>query len=381
MQIAIDIRCLMNKNYSGVAEYTYNLLKNLFAIDRENKYKLFYNSRRDLSANLPKFDYPNVQYLGFGYSNKIFNFGLKFFKYPKLDELIGGADIFFIPNLNFFVSSKKCKKIITVHDLSFKLYPQFFSAKRRLWHKLINAKKLISDCDKVIADSENTKNDLINLYQISAKKIKVIYLGVDKEMYKKINANDTKLIEIKQKYALPKSFILFLGTIEPRKNIEGIIEAFNLAKLRYSGLKELNLVIAGELGWKNKRVFKTVNNSRCKDQIKFIGYAPREDKSYLYNLAQAFVFPSFYEGFGLPALEAQASGLPVIASANSSLVEVLQESALLVKPDNLSELAQAINEVAKNSFLREELIKKGQKNAARFSWQKCAQETLNYLIT
>jgi glycosyltransferase involved in cell wall biosynthesis len=320
-----------------------------------------------------------VQYLGFNYSNKLLNFGLKFLKYPNLDELIGGADIFFIPNLNFFASTKKCKKIITIHDLSFQLYPHFFSLKRILWHKFIGAKKTISSCDKIIADSQNTKNDLINLFKIEPERIKVISLGVDKEIYKKINSADPKIMEVKNTYALPENFILFLGTIEPRKNIEGLIEAFSLAKAKYSGLKDLYLVIAGEVGWKHKNVFKTAALSQFKDQIKFIGYIPQDDKPALYNLAQTFIFPSFYEGFGLPALEAQACGTPVISASDSSLIEILSDSGFFISPDNISEMALAMNQLISNQNLRQKLIMAGNKNCQHFSWKKCAQETLDYI--
>ncbi|MBN1325622.1 glycosyltransferase family 4 protein [Candidatus Falkowbacteria bacterium] len=380
MQIAIDIRCLMNKNYSGVSQYTYYLLKNLFELDKKNKYKLFYNSSKNVTANLPQFNHDNIQRFGFKFSNKILNFCLKFLKYPMLDKLMGGADIFFIPNINFFSASTKCKKILTIHDLSFELYPHFFSLKRRLWHKFINARKIVDNCDKIIADSENSKNDLIKLYGVESKKIKVIHLGVDQDIFKIIQANDEKLKEIKKKYGLPENFLLVLSTIEPRKNIEGIIEAFNIIKEGNSELKDMQLVIVGEIGWKSKRVFTFADNAQFKDQIKFIGYVDNKDKVYLYNLAKILLFPSFYEGFGLPILEAQACGLPVIAGLNSSLAEITNGSAFLAKPDNLTEITTGIKKILKDTQYRQNLIKKGRQNIQRFSWQKCAQETLDYIL-
>jgi len=380
MQIAIDIRCLMNKNYSGVSQYTYNLLKNLFELDKKNKYKLFYNSSQNVAANLPAFDFDNVQRFGFKFSNKILNFCLKYLKYPKLDNLLGGADIFFIPNINFFSASSKCKKIITVHDLSFELYPHFFSLKRRLWHKFINSKKLIADCEKIIADSENTKNDLIKLYNIAPEKIKVIYLGVDRTIFKKIQIDGGGIAEIRKKYALPENFLLVLSTIEPRKNIESIIEAFTQSKAGNSALKNLHLVIVGEIGWKSKKVLEYVNKSQYKDQIKFIGYIDNKDKVYLYNLAKILLFPSFYEGFGLPIIEAQACGLPVIAGLNSSLAEIAGNSAFLAKSDNLTEISNGIKKILGNPDFAENLIDRGFKNAQYFTWEKCAQETLDYIL-
>jgi len=379
MNITIDIRCLMNQNYSGVGEYTYNLLANLFKIDQRDQYQLFYNAQADVAANLPRFNYPNVKFFGFKYPNKLFNFSLKFFKYPKIDDLIKNTDIFFAPNLSFFALTNSSKKIITVHDLSFELYPSFFSLKRQFWHKVINPQKLMSAFDKIIAVSQNTKNDLINYYEIQTNKIKVVYSGIDHELFQPRDKNLPEFAQIKAKYQLPEKFILFLGTLEPRKNITGIIEAFNLLKNNFSEFADLNLVIAGEKGWGYKKIFDLAQRSPFTKQIFYLDYINRQDKPFLYNLAELFIFPSFYEGFGFPALEAQACGLPVIASSNSSFPEILGGSAFLVKPDQLEEIALAINQILTNSTLKQNLINKGLENVKRFSWQTCAQETLKYL--
>lgn len=378
MKIGIDIRCLMQPNYSGVAEYTYNLLTNLFKIDKDNQYLLFYNSSQDVSGNLPNFSGANIKTIGFNYSNKLLNLGLKFFKYPKIDQLLNQVDIFFMPNLNFIALTKQCKKVITVHDLSFKLFPAFLSKKRRLWHAFINPKKLIASSDKIIAVSANTKNDLINYYKIPEHKIKVIYSGLDHDLYRVIAKNDPQLAVIKKKYQLPDSFLLFLGTLEPRKNIIGLIEAFNLFKAQPSEFANMHLVIAGERGWNYQQIFTLAENSPFTKQIFYLDYIKRQDKPYIYNLASLFLFPSFYEGFGFPVLEAQACGLPVIASTNSSFPEILNESACLIKPDHLEEISQTILQIESDPQLKQDLINKGLANVKRFSWPTCAQETLRY---
>ena len=381
MKIGIDIRCLMQPNYSGVAEYTHNLLTHLFNIDKKNQYFLFYNSAKDISQNLPNFSGPNIKMVGYNYPNKLLNLGMRILGYPKIDKLLNQVDVFFLPNLNFIALSKNCQSVITCHDLSYKLFPQFSSVKRRLWHQLIAPKTTLKNCTKIIAVSQNTKNDLINHYQIEPEKIKVIYSGIDQGFYKQIEKTDPHLKRIQAKYKLQQPFILFLGTLEPRKNIEGIIEAFDLAKNINSNLAELNLVIAGERGWNYKHIFSLIQKSNHKEQIKFIDYVPKQDKPYLYNLAELLIFPSFYEGFGLPALEAQACGLPVIASANSSFPEILGDSACLIKPDHLEEIAEAISQILSNTELKNKLIAQGLENVKRFSWQTCAQETLDYLIS
>ncbi|MCX6745581.1 MAG: glycosyltransferase family 1 protein [Candidatus Parcubacteria bacterium] len=371
----------MQPNYSGVAEYTHNLLTHLFKIDKNNQYVLFYNSAQNISQNLPNFSGPNIKMAGFNYPNKLLNLGMRIFRYPKIDKLLNQVDIFFMPNLNFIALSKTCQPVITSHDLSYKLFPQFFSAKRRLWHQLIAPKTTLKNCAKIIAVSQNTKNDLINHYKIEPEKIKVIYSGLDQQFYHQIKKTDPHLKRIRDKYQLQQPFILFLGTLEPRKNIEGLIEAFEMAKHKNSKLDELNLVIAGERGWNYQHVFSLVFKSRYQDQIKFIGYIPRQDKPYLYNLAELLIFPSFYEGFGLPALEAQACGLPVIASANSSFPEILGQSACLIKPDHLEEISEAIQQILSTTELKNKLIALGLENVKRFSWHKTAQETLSYLTS
>ncbi|MFC1598714.1 glycosyltransferase family 4 protein, partial [Patescibacteria group bacterium] len=167
-------------------------------------------------------------------------------------------------------------------------------------------------------------------------------------------------------------------TIEPRKNIASIIESFNILK-KQKKYQNLELVIAGAKGWKYENVFSLASDSSYQKQIHFIGYVPRKDKTYIYNLAQIFLFPSYYEGFGLPVLEAQACGLPVICGLNSSLPEITQGSALYVNPYNLTELIKTIKILLNSPKLSNELIKKGLKNSQKYTWQKTAGQTLDLL--
>ncbi len=363
MRIGIDIRCLMNDRYSGVSWYAYNLLKNLFESDRDNRYVLFYNSSKRVV--LPEFNYDNVKYSGYRYPNKLLNLSLNFFSYPRIDKLIGGVDLFFVPNLHFIAWSDKCKRILTVHDLSFLRFPEFFTAKMRLWHKLIIKKNILGQADLIIADSLSTKNDLRELLNLPEEKIKVVYLGVDQRYFVPVAAQ--QLAAIREKYSLPDKFILSLGTLEPRKNLAGIIAAYEPLAL------EAELVIAGGRGWKNK-----LNNDVSPDhkKIRFIGYVAEEDKPALYQMASVLVYPSFYEGFGLPLLEAMASGCPVIAGSNSSQVEVVGNAGLLVDPSSISEIKNAIIAILENPDWRNQLAENGKKQAAKFSWIRTARETL-----
>jgi len=369
MKIGIDIRPLMEKEYSGVSEYTLNLVKAILAQDRENEYKLFYNSGRDISGRMPEFKNENAEIASTHYPNKIFNYLLqKTLRYPEIDKMLG-VDIFWLPNPNFISLSRKAKKILTIHDLSWLRCPNFFSLRRNLWHYIINIKKLIRESDKIIAVSENTKNDIMDLTGVSGSKVEVIYSGIDEEL-RVIGKNDQSLKEVKKKYNLADKFILFLGTQEPRKNIVGLIKAYNEFRKNSAGGKEVELVIAGGKGWKERRTVNEWKKSKYQEDIKFLNYIPRQDKVYLYNLASVFVYPSFYEGFGFPPLEAMACGLPTITAFSSSLPEVAGEVSLLVDPYKTGEIAQAIERVLSDDNLKNDLIERGREKASEFSWQK-----------
>jgi len=311
MKIGIDIRCLMEPQYSGISEYTYNLIKHLLAIDQENQYFLFANSRKQ--KKMPEFKQENVFPKIFRYPNKIFNLSIKFLNIAKIDKLIGGVDVFLTPSFLFTNLSKDCRKILIIHDLSFELYPEFFTFKKRLWHKLISPKKLCQSNDIIIAISENTKNDIEKIYNINPEKIKIIYPGINEMFFQPVSEQEKQ--KTKDKYNLSDDYIFYLGNLEPRKNVETLISAFQGLKN-----KEVKLVIAGGQAWKYKKIYRLWQKSPAKERIKFLGYVDAADKPALYSMAKIFVYPSIYEGFGLPPLEAMACGTPVISSFNSSLI-------------------------------------------------------------
>ena len=180
-----------------------------------------------------------------------------------------------------------------------------------------------------------------------------------------------------QKYNLPKKFILHLGTVEPRKNIENIIKAFELFLEKNPGAGDYKLVIAGGSGWKNKNIFKTWKNSLQKNNIKFIGYIDKNDKKYLYNLASLLIFSSYYEGFGFPPLEALACGCPVITASNSSLSEIVGDYSTLINPYDISSIAKTIEQHCLNKIDNNIFLKKFANIKEKYSWDKCAQKYLD----
>ena len=384
-RICIDVRCLMEGRRTGVEEYTLGLLLALFEHDRSNEYLLFSNCWKE-----PRFDfgifekYVNVKLVKTGIPNKLLNLSFWYFGWPKIDRMVGGADVVFFPNIIFGSVSRGVKVVTTIHDLSFERYPEYFSLKRRFWHIFINPKKLCQKSDALIAVSDSTGDDLAEKYQINKKKISSILSGAADEI-RPADRNDTRLLEVKEKYGLPFKFILYLGTLEPRKNIVGIIKAYNQLQAAAeqnndSTILGYKLVVAGASGWLGDRFLHEWNKSKYKDKIILPGFINDEDKTYVYSMASLFVYPSFFEGFGFPPLEAMKCGVPIIASNNSSLPEICQDVAILVDPDKSEEICQAMREILTQRELREKCIAAGLKRAALFSWKKSAKEVLKLLI-
>lgn len=384
MNIGIDIRPLMSPTRSGVGEYTHELIDALLKIDTKNQYFLFYNSHKNTSQHIPVWNQPNVHYVHKKWPNKLFNIATKFFGIPRIDNIIkkntkdqlfGGLDYFFSPNFGFSALTKKTKHILTVHDLSFEFFPKFFSFKQKLWHWAVNPKRQCQKAGIILTPSENTKRDIIVKYQVSAQKIKVIYLGVTSRPASNLEQLETQKLNAIKKYNLPHNYLLFLGTAEPRKNIAGLIEAFEKACRNTPH----SLVIAGYKGWKDKKIYQKYLSSPLKEKIKFIGPVEATDKPALYAASALFIYPSFYEGFGFPVAEAMACGTPIITSNRSSLPEISDNSTYLINPNRPSELADAITKMLNEKTLREHFKNLGLEQSKKFNWEKSAQEFLSIL--
>jgi len=372
MTIGVDIRVLARGARTGVEEYTINLLSHLLPLEPKINYRFFYNAYQKAKLNYPWLSLPNGELKDFRIPNRLFFISSRYFNQPKIDKLLKGVDVYFNPH--FFIASLSpgCKKIITFHDLSFEHCPYFFSWRKRTWQRfLMNAQREAQQADKIIAVSQSTKDDLVNLYGIAPQKIKVVYSGVGEQF----KAQSAKRKIIKNRYNLPDEFILYFGTIEPRKNLVGLIKAFELLR----GKHKIKLVIAGARGWLYQDILQAAQESKYSQDIIFTGFIEEADKPALYNLAQLFVYPSFFEGFGFPPLEAMACGLPTVVSHASSLPEVVGQGALMVDPYNIDELAWAMETALTDKDLREHLAKKGISRAKKFSWSKCARETLKII--
>ncbi|WKZ24654.1 MAG: glycosyltransferase family 1 protein [Patescibacteria group bacterium] len=381
MNILLDLRPLTDKYYSGVAEFNLQLVRHLLILDQANNYQGLYTSFHDLSHHLPSFSQP-LKITRLPWPNKVLNGLWWVFNRPFLDKLLPlydrqspvSFDLLYLPHFNFSASSKSLPKVITVHDVSFLRFSEFFNFKKNLWHKFLRVKKILMSCQKVVAVSEQTRLDLLELCGLPPEKVVTVYSGVD-ETYHPMDKEDKKIVAVRERYGLKAPFILSLGTLEPRKNLLCLIAAFEQIKKR-GVFSNGQLVLAGGRGWKWRPIIKAAQASPYHKDIVFLDYVDRADKPALYNAAQLFVYPSFYEGFGFPPLEAMACGLPTIASAVSSLPEILGQAAILINPDNSSELAEAISLVLTDDDLKNDLSQKGIKQAALFTWQKTAEAYL-----
>ncbi|KKU52514.1 MAG: mannosyltransferase B-like protein [Candidatus Moranbacteria bacterium GW2011_GWE1_49_15] len=378
MKIGIDVRCLIDGKRTGVEEYTIGLLSNLFETDDRNRYVLFLNSFRDPKGELAALaKYKNVSVRRFRIPNKLLNLSFWYLGWPHVDKMLGGVDLFFMPNINFVGLSKKARLVLTMHDISFEHMPEMLSLKRRLWHSFVNPRKLCRRADRIIAVSDSTKNDIVSHYGIAESKVRRIYSGVSEE-FTQLDRNDASLVEIKEKYKLPFKFIFFLGTVEPRKNIASLVKAFDHLK-DLPGMEKLKLVVAGSRGWKFEKTISAMKQAKHTKDIIFISSLPNKDKNAIYNLASVFAYPSFLEGFGFPVLEAMKCGIPVIASNTSSMPEVVGNEGILIDPEKPDELFTALRSILTDKNLHGHFKERGWRRTVIFSWKSTAREFLNLL--
>lgn len=385
MRIGIDCRTILNPEKgegAGIGHYTYQLVRHLLKIDKKNTYFLFFD-RLVQRKRLTKFKQKNVLIRFFP-----FNQYKKLIPPDYMRFLVNAAisreelDIFHAPNL-VMPNIYKGPSVVTVHDLSFYKFPETIiplQETRRL-KKIIPG--ILKEADKVIAVSKATAKDLEEIFSLSRKKIKVIYHGLDQRFFKK--RGQREINKIKKKYRISKDYLLFLGTFGPRKNIIRLIEAYERFRngLVHSPIRrkkdffsKYQLILAGAEGEASGKIKEKILKSRYKKDIILPGYVAADDLGRLFSGADLFIFPSLYEGFGLPIVEGMAKRVPVITSNVSSMPEVSQGAALLIDPYNVAQMAQAIYDVLTDKKLNKKLKDKGFKRAKSFKWGKCAKETL-----
>lgn len=388
MNLIIDIRCLTQKQRTGVGEYCYEFLDALFEADTKNQYFLFYNSFKDVSGVVPKWTQENVHYIVTRWPSKFLN-ALIWLRVIKLDLLIQKRiekkqknivtikqynnitiDYFFAPNINFINLSKNIKLILTIHDLSFEFFRECFSWKRRIWHRLVQSKKLCMRAQHILTPSKHTRQDVMMEYGIHGDKVTCIYPGLASLFVNHDHTTTVDTKHVQQKYDLPDQYILYLGTLEPRKNVDLILDAYERLNARD---RYVPLVIAGGRGWKYREIIARIDHMA---NVYYIGYVNTQDKIALYDMARVFVFPSLYEGFGFPVLEAMSRGVPVITTNRASLPEVVENRVYMLSSHDVMALSQGIHRVLNSSELCVIMRNNAKKRSTLFRWDRAVDEFL-----
>jgi glycosyltransferase involved in cell wall biosynthesis len=260
-----------------------------------------------------------------------------------------------------------CPSVVTIHDLSFLRYPHLFRPLNRFYLTVLT-RASVRQARRVIAVSAHAAEETVRLLGIAREKIDVVYHGVDPDFHPR---PEETVAEFRARRGLPDRFILFVGTLEPRKNLIRLVEAFS--RLGHSGLK---LVLAGGRGWYYEAIFDRVEQLGMLDDVIFPGYVPAEELPLWYNAATVFAYPSLYEGFGMPVTEAQACGAPVLTSEVSSLPEAAGDGALLVDPEDVAQIVEGLQQLLADRALRDSLRERGVAHARALTWQQSAADTL-----
>ena len=363
MLIGIDSSRATGPQRTGTENYSLFLIRALLELDTENRYRLYFNGPPAPDLFTPR---RNVQLRAMPFARLWTHIRL------SLEMATNAPDVLFVPaHVLPLVHPPRC--VATIHDLGYLYYPQMHTRWAR-WYLQWSTAFNVRAATQIIADSEATKRDLIAHCHADPDGVTVVYPGYD-ESFTPVQ-DQARLTAVRQRYGLTRTYVLYVGTLQPRKNLTTLLDAF--AALLEQG-RDVDLVIAGKRGWLYESLFGRARSLGLQERVHWLGYVPPEDLPALLTGARAFAQPSLYEGFGLPILEAMACGTPVICSGVSSLPEVAGDAAILVDPHAVGELTQALRRVLDDDELHQELTRRGLQQVSRFSWARCAAETLTVL--
>ena len=365
MKIGIDGRAAKWYRGTGIGTYTHELINGLNNVDPINDYLIF----------MPKCDTLNQLNDNFKVRSIESTSSDNFWEDIKVPNIVNNTnmELYHVPQNGVGLSPNiNCKKVITLHDIIPLKMPETVSDR---YLKIFNDElpSILNSCDGIITVSEFSKNDIASEFNFPIEKIYVTHLAAE-SIYKPLSKYQCKNL-VTQKYKIKEDFILYVGGFSPRKNIIGLIEAYSMLP---ENLKNtFKLVITGKKGISYAKYKARAEELKVDDKVIFTGFIPLNDLPLFYNACEVLVYPSFYEGFGLPPLEAMACGTPVIVSNVTSLPEVCHESALFVDPYNIDLLSYDIQRVLTNSLLQLTLVKKSLTRSTNFSWNKTALNTLS----
>lgn len=376
LRIAIDATPLLPKP-SGIGLYVANLIDALevLKIQEDFELEIIYQPglKNWLRGNLafPEYlkSYSNLR--SFPFPVRVSNLFIQFpwLFLPILEKSFGSPDIVHGTNYTVF-PLRNSRRVMTIYDLTFVRYPEYANATVKAYSERV--KRCLQWTDLVLTISESSKRDIVDYLGVEADKVHVTPLA--SRYTADFLEKDLTKYEQESRYDFSKPYILFVSTIEPRKNIANLIKAFEYLKQKHK--LEHQLVLIGQKGWLFEPIFAQIARSPYQNSIHHLSYLPNELVALFYAKADVFVYPSCYEGFGLPVLEAMTLGAPVVTANNSSLPEVAGDAALLVEPSQVTDLAEAILQVVSDRQLRDDLIRKGKQRSQRYTWKNTAEETL-----
>lgn len=367
MKIALELQpCLYSR--TGIGIYTYELVKRL----QDNSMILLEGNifnflmRNDLKEELQGFYFPKnyCRIVPYGVYRRIWHW------IPIPYRWLFGRSADITHFFNFIVPKGVYGAVVTtIYDVVWLRNPETMDAKN-LKRIMQDIKYSIARADKIVTISESTKKDLVELLHIPTEKIVIVPPGVNTAIFQQ-KYNNNKIQQIKNKYNLPTKYILYMGTLEPRKNIERLVQAFAILK-QNSAIQEYKLVLAGKKGWRCEGIFRQIKQCNLEQDVICTGYVDEQDKAVIYQHAELFLFPSLYEGFGMPILEAMAAGVPVVTSNVSSLPEVTGDAAVFVNPLIVEDIAEKMLDLLQHKELRESYIIKGRLQCEKYTWEKSA---------
>jgi glycosyltransferase involved in cell wall biosynthesis len=364
MPAYIDVSAAVHRR-AGLGRYAENLARALLQAE-PHRYALFYNRERGVEPLTGLCDVPRRS-VSLGYKPWRMLVWMGQLAHLGFNRLVPGAELFHATE-HLLMPLRGVPTVLTVHDLIFHHLPAYHKWLNR-WYLNLTMPLFCRQATRVIAVSEHTRRDLIEVYGLSGDKITVVHEAADPRFC----PQPQHMVEaVRSEYGLPERYLLFVGTVEPRKNLSRLVEVF--CALSAEGLTD-GLVIAGKLGWLYEGFLARLERSPARQQVTLTGYVPAADLPALYSGAQALVFPSLYEGFGLPVLEAMACGTPVACSDTSSLPEIAGDAALRFDPGDPESIAEIVRGLLQDADLRGALRKAGRQQAARFSWGRAAAET------
>jgi glycosyltransferase involved in cell wall biosynthesis len=369
MTIAVEAQSLVGSR-TGVAYYLQNLLLRLAHLNPQTDYEavtfnFFWRKRRILFPNKPG----NLREREIGLlPGRLYGFLLKRNRVPPIDLLAGRPDLFFFPNFVKYPLAR-ARSVVTVHDLTFIRYPEYVEAKNLAYLRQFVSTSL-ARADRVIAVSHSVRREILDVFRLSEDRVVAVPHGVDRSVFRSPAREDATAV-LRRHGLEGVPYILALGTIEPRKNLPRLLEAY----ARLPQRKACRLVLAGGRGWLYEGIFEVIRKYRMQGDVTLMGYCPESDLPALYSGALLLAYPSFYEGFGMPILEAMSCGTPVLTSSCGAMAEVAGDAAVLIDPEDADALGDAISRILEDSELREKMIARGTQRCCLFSWDETARRT------